>query len=60
MTLLEKVEYVRTFVNKNHGDPFIWLEVTPKVEVLNKAVELIKNNPILSLQEFVEIMNIDV
>lgn len=58
MTLLEKVEYIRSFVNKHLGYPLTWLEVTPKVEILNKAVEIIQNNPSLSLKEFIESMNI--
>ena len=55
MTFLEKVDIVREFVRKRKGYPAAWARALPN---LDKAVELIQKNPQMTLNQFLEKMNI--
>ena len=52
MTILEKVQVVREFVNSHDGYPIVWLLAIQTIEKLNKAVKLIRKFPDLTLKEF--------
>ena len=59
MTTIEKIEFVRYFVNKNDGYPIVWIEATLTIEKLENAVKLIQENPNLTLKEFRENLDIE-
>ena len=58
MTILEKVCFVRTFVNNHDGYPIVWVKAILTIEKLNKAVKLIQDNPDLNLYQFRKEMQI--
>jgi hypothetical protein len=59
MTEIEKVAYVREFVNSHDGYPIVWILAVITAEKLESAVKLIQRNSNLTLKEFKDKLGID-